>query len=109
MTKEEQIAHATLAGCSVHHLVNNLYRRAGPLKQPRPELLIGLVGAWKGQVSLDEAIDYFLVQPVRKLAAELESSQGQGMTSDDAGEVKGFNAVHQPRVLRDVEQMGVGV
>ena len=88
MNREAQEAYANRAGCSIHHLVNNVYRRAGPRKLPRPELLIGLVKASDGKVSLDEAIDYFLVAPVRKLAAELEQSLPEGSSVEGGVEEK---------------------
>ena len=91
MNREAQEAYANRAGCSIHHLVNNVYRRAGPRKLPRPELLIGLVKASDGQVSLDEAIDYFLVQPVRKLADEMSASTYEHRCEQPGSEREGFD------------------
>ena len=72
LTEQERADYAVRAKCSIHHMRNNLFKQSGESrKQPRPELLVSLAMASEGQVSLDEAIDYFLVSPVRKLAAEL--------------------------------------
>lgn len=71
LSDDEQKLYAKRAGCSIHHLINNIYRRAGPLKQPRPELLVRLVLASEGNISLNEAIQYFLVEPVKFQATEM--------------------------------------
>lgn len=114
LDEDQKLSYAHRAGCSIHHMRLNLFVKSGVKKLPRTELLVGLVAASEGHVSLDEAIDYFLVQPVKKLAAELDSSQGQTRAAGQAGEVKGFDAFDKPRLLgrfvgRDGEKMNVGV
>jgi hypothetical protein len=83
----------------------NLFVRAGAKKQPRAELIVGLVTASEGNVSLKEAIDYFLVEPVLKLA----NGAGVAQPSQDCAAplvleampprhkpiMKGFDAVQQ--------------
>ena len=113
MTTEERAAYAARVGCSVPHLVNNIFRRAGHLKMPRQEFLIRLVKASDGKIRLEEAIDYFLVQPVLKMAAELESSPHQAKAGEVGLEMKRFDTPNQAAVLRrvvgrDCEQMQVG-
>ena len=65
-------AFADKVGTSVGYLrAHILSAKGGFRKRPKDELIVRLVMASEGQVSLDEAIDYFLVSPVKKLAAEL--------------------------------------
>lgn len=70
-------------------------------KRPRDRLIVGLVEASDGAVSLDEAIDYFLVQPVLKLAAELgvldsvPAASDQVVTRGSQLEIKSFEKVKE--------------
>lgn len=93
LTEQERDAYAVRAKCSIHHMRNNLFKqRGGSRKQPRPELLVNLAMASEGQVSLDEAIEYFLVEPVRKLAAELAApAPVQNKSRGDAAPVNCFD------------------
>lgn len=63
-------------------------------KKPKDELIIRLVAAANGNVTLDEAIDYFLVQPVKSLAAEHEVRPAM-----DEAEVKGFDKDNKAHVM----------
>ena len=73
LTTKERSQYAERSGCSIHHF-HNLFRvRGGAKKIPRPELLVNLCLASEGNVSLDEAIDYFHIQPIKALAADMQS------------------------------------
>ncbi|MEB4590112.1 hypothetical protein VSS37_03885 [Candidatus Thiothrix sp. Deng01] len=72
LSKEERKAYAENAGTTLNYLVAHVFRASGYSRRPSNRLLVGLAMASEGKVSLDEAIDYFLVQPVKRLAAERE-------------------------------------
>ncbi len=69
---EDKQAFAARCGCSLSHLqlavLGTKIR-----KRPRDLLIVNIVKASEGHISLDEAIDYFLVQPVKKLAESQDS------------------------------------
>ena len=74
LSKAQRRTYAAKAGTTINYLVAHVFRESRPMRRPSNSLLVGLVKASEGHISLDEAIDYFLVQPVKKLAAELEQS-----------------------------------
>lgn len=70
LSEEEKLSYAKRAGCSIHHLKLNLFHQsAGPKKRPNDELIIDLAKESKGGFTLDEAIEYFLVEPCKKKAS----------------------------------------
>lgn len=73
LSVSEKVEYAIRAGTTIRHM-QSMFTPAGFRKRPRDRLIIGIVDASNGAISLDEAIDYFLVAPVRKLAAELAPS-----------------------------------
>lgn len=95
LSKAQRIEWATQAGTTLRY-VQSMFVAKGSRKRPRDRLIIGLVNASEGQVGLGEAIDYFLIQPVRKLAAELESSQHHVTAKQVAAELKGFDGADKP-------------
>lgn len=114
LSRDKRKVYAEKAGTTLNYLVVHVFRETGQTRRPSNELLVGLVAASEGNVSLDEAIDYFLVQPVKKLAAELGQSAQQAMSMHDAAEVKPFDSQDKPcelqrRVGVDEEQMQVGI
>ena len=66
LSKDQRRAYAEQAGTTLNYLAVHVFRSGGQIRRPSNGLLIGLVNASDGQVSLDEAINYFLVQPVYK-------------------------------------------
>lgn len=72
LSTEEKEQYAERAGCSIHHFKLNLFRvKGGVKKTPKHELLINLALASEGNVTIDEAIEYFHAQPIRLLAKEM--------------------------------------
>lgn len=69
----EKKAYAERAGTTIRY-AQKVFAPGGVGFQLRSGLVISFAEASDGQVTLDEAIDYFLVQPVRKLAAEMGST-----------------------------------
>lgn len=72
LTTDERKQYAARAKTTLMYLVSHIFRMKGSTRTPKPELLINLSLASEGNVSLDEAIDYFHVQPIKALAAEME-------------------------------------
>ncbi|RVU83852.1 hypothetical protein EOL70_13570 [Leucothrix sargassi] len=72
LSTEEKEKYAERAGCSIHHFKLNLFRvKGGVKKTPKHELLINLALASEGNVTIDEAIEYFHAQPIKVLAKEM--------------------------------------
>jgi hypothetical protein len=71
LTRDQRIAYAAKAGTTLNYLVAHVFRGESAMRRPSNNLLIGLAVASDGAVSLDEAIDYFLVEPVKQLARKL--------------------------------------
>jgi hypothetical protein len=72
LTTEEREKYAERAGCSIHHFKLNVFRvKGGVKKTPKHELLINLALASKGNVTINEAIEYFHIQPIKALAKEM--------------------------------------
>lgn len=95
LSRNQRTVWAERAGTTFRH-VQSMFGATGFRKRPRDRLIVGLVEASDGAVSLDEAIDYFLVQPVRKLAAELgQCSQNELMPPESALEMKALDRPHQ--------------
>lgn len=69
LNREQRHAYAEAAGTTLKYLRAHVFRMSGPTRIPSNRLIIGLVQASNGQVTLDEAIDYFLVQPIHRLAS----------------------------------------
>lgn len=72
LTVAEREQYAARAKTTLMYLVSHIFRMKGSTRTPKPELLINLAIASEGQVSLDEAIDYFHVQPIKALAKEMQ-------------------------------------
>ncbi len=68
----EREKYAARANTTLMYLVSHIFRNKGNTRTPKHELLVKLAFASEGQVTLDEAIDYFHVQPIKALAAEME-------------------------------------
>ena len=91
--------YAERSGCSIHSLVLYFRAEAGPKKIPRHELLINLAIASEGAVSIDEAIDYFHVRPIKALYAEMQSDVPvavDALESRAAGKVLEMNVLNEP-------------
>ncbi len=83
LTVGEKRSYAERAGTTLNYLRAHIFRADGKLTRTTSlQMVIRLTEASKGNVSLDEAVDYFLVQPVKKLAAE--SSGATHSISDSA-------------------------
>lgn len=74
LSKAQRRIYAAKAGTTLNYLVAHVFRESSPMRRPSNRLLVGLVKASDGNISIDEAIDYFLVQPVKKLVNELDQS-----------------------------------
>ena len=86
LSKTQRNSYAIQAGTTLNYLVAHVFRNPAPMRRPSNRLLIGLARASNGNVTLDEAIDYFLVQPVKSLAADIEVKPATGLV-----ELKGFD------------------
>lgn len=91
LSKSQRTSYAEKAGTTLNYLVAHVFRDKGPMRRPSNSLLIGLANASEGQVSLDEAIDYFLVAPVRKLADEMSASTYEHRCEQPGSEREGFD------------------
>jgi hypothetical protein len=112
LNDDQKAAFAEDAGSSVGYLSVHLLG-SKVRKRPKNDMIIRLTKAAKGVFSLQDVIDYFLVQPVLKMAAELESSPHQAKAGEVGLEMKRFDTPNQAAVLRrvvgrDCEQMQVG-
>lgn len=67
---EQQSVYAQQAGTTAGYLRSHIFRKKGRSRNPSFEIIVGLVSASEGQVSLEEAIQYFLVDPVVRIAEE---------------------------------------
>lgn len=71
LTRKEKEAYAVRAGTTLRNAYA-YFAPSGIRKSPRHQLIVGFAMASDGNVSLDDSIEYFLIQPVKKLAAERE-------------------------------------
>ena len=96
LSTEERAAYAKRAGCSIHHYQLNFFRvNGGPKKIPRQELLINLCRESEGNVSLDDAIDYFYIQPIKALAAiKASESRNKAERKNTKLQTSNFNDSH---------------
>lgn len=66
----QQPVYADKAGTTAAYLRCHIFRKKGRSRNPGFEIIVGLAEASEGQVTLEEAIQYFLVDPVLRLAAQ---------------------------------------
>ncbi|WMP17269.1 hypothetical protein [Thiothrix lacustris] len=67
---DQRNAYAIAAGTTLKYLRAHVFRGGGPTRTPSNRLIVGLAKASNGHVTLDEAIDYFLVRPIHQLVFE---------------------------------------
>jgi hypothetical protein len=114
LTEEHKKAFAERSGSSLAYLRLHLFRQKGGFrKRPGDEFIVRLVEASNGGFSLQEAINYFLVEPVMRVAEE-RLANSQAMPAAGSGEVKRSDTVNKACVSRrfvgrDCEQMQVGL
>lgn len=72
LSKLQREAFAKKAGTTIAYARAHLFSRNGPRKTPSHKLVVSLAAASEGHVSLDEAIDYFHIQPIKALAKEMQ-------------------------------------
>lgn len=84
LNKKEKENYASRSGSTFGYLNTHVFSRSGPRKRIGNELVVSFHIESEGNVSLDEAIDYFLVQPVKKLAKEIQQAeQGANKSLED--------------------------
>lgn len=103
LDEEQKKNFAKRADTSLEYLRLHVLRQKGGFrKRPGDDLIVRLVKASAGKISLDDAIDYFLAEPVRKLAAELKETSVFPAVEHKSGvqgkEVKGFDGKDLGRV-----------
>lgn len=109
LTEAQKKDFAERVGSSLAYLRLHVFRQKGGFrKRPGDDLIVRIVSASEKNITLDEAIDYFLVQPVLKVAAELDSSQCQAMPENGRVEVNCLDAQDKPRELRRLGVVGGG-
>lgn len=86
LSKTERDAYAKRAGTSVRTLEAFLTASGVFRKRPRDRLILAIVNESNGQITLDEAIEYFFSQPIKTLAADIEIKPAMGGV-----ELKGFD------------------
>jgi len=76
LTTREKETYAVRAGSSFNYLNKHIFKPSGRSRNPKPNLIIRLASASEGNVSLEDAINFFLVDPVKELAKkELNEEQ----------------------------------
>lgn len=99
LTVAQRRAYAERAGTTLMYLVSHIYRLKGSTRIPKHELLINLAIASEGEVSIDEAIDYFHVRPIKALYAEMQSDVPVAVDVTEsmaAGKVLEMNVLNEP-------------
>ena len=74
-TQKDREAFCLSAGSTYNYVSKHILRKKGATRTPRKEILVGIVKASQGNVSLDEAIDFFLVSPVKQFAQEKQQEK----------------------------------
>jgi len=70
LNREEKIAFAARAGTTIGYLKSHIFTKVGFRKVPGIQLLAGLANATEGNTSVEEIVEYFVTESVRKYANE---------------------------------------
>ena len=68
LSLDQRERYAQKAGTTLKYLKAHVFRLNGPTRTPGFDLLIKLALASDGNVSLDEALEYFYIEPVKAKA-----------------------------------------
>ncbi len=74
-TQEERELFCKDSGSTYKYISKHILRKKGSTRTPRKEILVGMVNASNGRISLDDAIDHFLINPVKFFAKKQKENK----------------------------------